>query len=98
MAKMKKEKLTFEQKVQKDMPEFTGVVDGLSVDQLEKRLSDIAKATEILEQKKEQDEELAKAKANAAELGAVYRDGKSANRVKTRYIVGLIKEKGGKVD
>lgn len=93
----KKPKKSFVEKIQEEMPEFANAVDGSSVEQLEKRLSDIAKAGEALEQKKEDDEELEQAQANASELGAPYRDGKKELRKQTKYIIRAIGDKGGKV-
>jgi hypothetical protein len=96
MAKPKKEKLSFEQQFQKDNPDFASEVAGLSVQDLNNRLAELAKANEWNETKKEEDEDLEKAKGLASELAAPYRDEKKALRVKSKYVIGLIKEKGGK--
>lgn len=92
MAKAKK---SLQEKVQEEQPEFAGEVAGLSVDQLNARLADQAKAAEWNEQAKEDDEELEEAQAHASELGAPYRDAKKAIRLRSRYLIDLIKEKGG---
>lgn len=94
---MAKQKKNFAEKIQEEMPEFANAVDGSSVDQLEKRLSDIAKAAEANEQAKEDDEKLEQAKAEAKELGAVYGDARKELRKQTKYIIRAIKDKGGKV-
>lgn len=94
----RKPKKNFAEKIQEEMPEFAAAVDGASVDALEKRLSDIAKAAEANEQKKEDDEELEQAQANASELAAPYRDARKELRKQTKYIIKAIKDKGGKVD
>lgn len=96
MARAKKEKLSFEQQFQKDNPDFAGEVAGLSVQDLNNRLAEFAKAAEWNETKKEEDEDLARAQAEAKEAGAVYRDEKKALRVRSKYVISLIKEKGGK--
>lgn len=93
MAKAKK---SLAEKVQEEHAEFAGEVAGLSVQELDNRLATLAKAGEENEQAKEDDEELEQALANASELGAPYRDARKVIRLKSRYIIGLIKEKGGK--
>lgn len=92
MARAKK---SLQEKVQEEMPEFAAEVAGLSVDQLNARLANLAKDAETNEQAKEDDEDLEKAQVEAKELGAPYRDFKKANRLRSRYVIGLIKEKGG---
>lgn len=82
-------------KVEKELPEFVNEVAGLSVDDLNGRLSQLAKDFEAVEEAKEADEALQEARNTAKELGAPYRDGKKAIRLKSGYIVALIKEKGG---
>lgn len=92
MAKAKK---SLQEKIQEEMPEFAGEVAGLSVADLNNRLAEQAKAAEWNEQSKEDDEELEEAQAHASELGAPYRDAKKAIRLRSRYLIALIKEKGG---
>lgn len=93
MAKAKK---SLEEKMQEEQPEFAGEVAGLSVDQLNGRLAEQAKAAEWNEQAKEDDEDLAEKQAAASEAGAPYRDAKKAIRLRSRYLIKLIQEKGGK--
>jgi hypothetical protein len=92
---MGRPKKTFTQKVQEEMPEFANEVAGLGVPDLNSRLAVLAKANEENEQLKENDEDLEAAKNEASELAAPFRDAKKALRLKTRYVVALIKEKGG---
>lgn len=92
---MARQKKTLQEKVQEEMPEFAGEVAGLSVDQLNGRLANLAKDSETNETAMEDDEELEKAKAHASELGAPYRDARKGIRLRSRYIIALIKEKGG---
>ena len=92
MAKAKK---TLEEKMKEEQPEFAGEVAGLSVDQLNGRLAELAKAAEWNEQAKEDDEDLSEKQAAASEAGAPYRDAKKAIRLKSRYLIKLIQEKGG---
>lgn len=92
---MAKQKKSLTETVQKDHPEFTAIVDSLGVQELESKLSEYAKYAEQNEDAKEADEELRNTKALAGELGAPYRDAKKAIRLKSRYIIAAIKEKGG---
>ncbi|CAM6004874.1 unnamed protein product [Sphagnum balticum] len=95
MGKTKKAKKTADEKFQEEYPEFVGEVVGLSVDQLNSRLAEQAKAAEWNETTKEEDEELEEAQKAASELAAPYRDAKKAIRAKSKYLIKLIKEKGG---
>lgn len=88
-------KLDVVKKVQKEMPEFTAVVDGLSVDELEKRLSQYAKEAEAIDDAKQGDEALQAAKEQVKEYSAPYNEGKKAIKLKMKYIIGLIGDKGG---
>lgn len=92
---MAKPKLSLKEKVQKEMPEFADEVGALSVQDLNNRLANLAKANEENEQKKEDDEELETARETASELAAPYKDATKALRLKSRYIIATIKDKGG---
>lgn len=92
---MAKSKVDIKEKVQKEFPEFTAEVDGLSVSDLEKRLSTYAKQAEEIEDAKDADEGLADAKDRVAELSGPYKDAKKAVRAKSKYLIALIKDKGG---
>lgn len=86
---------TVQEKVQAEFPEFVESVMGLSVEQLEKRLSDYAKHRDEVEESKKADEELETAKAVVSEMAAPYNDALKAINLKSKYIVAYIKEKGG---
>lgn len=92
---MGRPKQTLSEKVHKEMPEFAGEVAGLSVDDLNGRLATLAKASEENSQMKEEDDRLEEAQREAKELAAPYKDAEKAIRTKSRYIISLIKEKGG---
>jgi hypothetical protein len=92
---MAKSKKSVQEKVQAEFPEFVTDVAGLSVDQLNTKLATLAKGLEESEECKDNDEELEKTKLLAAELSAPYRDIKKAVGLKTKYVISLIKEKGG---
>ncbi len=89
-----KTKISIEDKIRKDNPEFVSEVERLDAPALEKRLSDLAKGAEDVEDAKEADESLEQAKAQATELGAPYRDAKKSIRLKMRYIINILKERG----
>lgn len=92
---MAKQKRPNSEVVEKAYPDFVPTVAGLSIDELEKRLVGYAKHAEDVEDAKENDKGLEEAKAQVAEFGAPYRDAKKEIRLKSRYIMNLIKEKGG---
>lgn len=93
---MNKPKPSIQQKVQKDFPEFADEVAGLSVEQLDARISETAKAAEEIQTSKESDEGLEEAKASVSELNAPYKEALKVTRLKIKYLIALIKEKGGK--
>jgi hypothetical protein len=94
MAKGRKSK-SLRDKLRLEMPEFVEEVDSASVSDLESRLSQLTKGYEATEEAQKNDEELANAKALVRELGAPYRETKNAIKLKTKYIISSIKDKGG---
>ena len=74
-------------------PEFVKEVSNLSVEALDKRLAELAKAADDVKVAKEADEQLALAKDQAKEFGAPYREATRALALKTAYIVNLIKDR-----
>ncbi len=94
---MSKPKKSIQETVQKEMPEFAAEVAELSVDELDFRLAQNAKDTEGVEQAKDEDLSLEEARALASELAQPYREAKKALGLKSKYIISLIKEKGGEV-
>lgn len=92
---MKSGKLSISDKVRKEYPEFVEEVIGLSLEHLEIRLARHSKQIVEIEDAKEIDLELAIAKEDVKVLAAPYSEAKKALTHKTRFIVELIKEKGG---
>jgi hypothetical protein len=92
---MAKPKKALKQTVEELYPDFTSEVGSLALDSLERRLSSYAKRAEEIEEAKENDEELEKTRELLSELAAPYRDGKKEVRLKSRYIISLIKDRGG---
>jgi SMC interacting uncharacterized protein involved in chromosome segregation len=82
-------------KIQKKFPQFTEMVDAMSVEQLEDKLNVYAKEQEKVKKAKEDDVELNKAKDLVSDLSAPYNDAKKAIELKMSYIIMQIGEKGG---
>ena len=72
-------------------------LNSLSLAELEVKVNEYAKGNEANEDAKEADEDLEEAQEKAKELGAPYKDLKKALKLKSKYTILLIKEKGGKV-
>lgn len=92
---MAREKKSLLEKIQDEYPEFTSEVDGLNVQELKNRIANYAKALQESEESRDADEDLKRAKEEAKELGAPYRDIRKAVKLKTRYLISLIVDKGG---
>jgi hypothetical protein len=92
---MSKPKKNVKDVVQKEYPEFAATVDGLSVADLEKKLSTYAKEQEKVIEAQERDVGLEDAKAKVSELSGPYNDAKKAIRIKMRYLIAIIRDKGG---
>lgn len=88
-------KKAIEQIIKENHPEFMEEVVGLSIEHLNNRLAQLAKDAEATEEAKEADEELKEAREKASGLAAPYRDAKKAIGLKSKYLVKLVKEKGG---
>lgn len=91
MARAKK---SVQEKVQTEFPEFSTEVAALTEDQLNGRLATLAKNLEESETAKENDGALEDAQALSSELSAPYKDVKKAIRLKTKYIISLLNDKG----
>lgn len=84
-------KKTFEDK----NPEFVSEVVGMSVADLEKRVSTLAKGISDTEEAEKNDAGLNDAKAEVKEMKAPYTDAKKDAKAKMKYVIKLIREKGG---
>lgn len=91
MAKKK----TFREVVEEQHQDWVSSVQSLTTDQLDKRLLDLAKYEQELHAFKESDEKLAQAQDLAKELNAPHKENMKANKLKQKYLVMLIKDKGG---
>lgn len=87
-----RKKMDIRTKMEKEMPEFCSEVTSLSEDDLRKRLASLAEEGDNVDEAKENDTDLADSVEEAKSKAAPYRDAKKAIKLKTRYIVSLIKE------
>lgn len=75
--------------------EFKNEVDGLSIELLEQRITNMQKALDESREHKKNNEALKKVSDEKSELEGPYKDVEKAVKVKTKYIIELVKEKGG---
>lgn len=75
--------------------EFEGAVLGLSVQALKERIAQMQKDLDESEEHKKENQALADLKSEVATIEGPYNDVKKAVKVKTKYCIELIKEKGG---
>lgn len=75
--------------------EFKEEVDTLGIDALEERIVNLQKGLDESRAHKEENVALKNAKDEVAELSGPYNDVEKAVKIKTKYIIELIKEKGG---
>jgi hypothetical protein len=90
---MARPKKSVQEKMKDANPEFVMACEGLSIEQLDSRLAGLAKDAESINEAKENDTDLAAAKETASSLGAPYRETKKAVKLKTKYVLQLIKER-----
>ena len=83
------------QSFESEHPEFVAEVNALSVAELDARLAGLSKANEENADARDNDEDLQEARESARQCAAPYNDLKKVIKLKSRYIIKLIKEKGG---
>lgn len=88
---------TLMEKVDEKYPNYSQEVMGLSVEQLDKRIVEMQKTLEDSENHKEekQGEALKKLKEDMKTINGPYADVKKAVALKTKFLVSLVREKGG---
>jgi len=91
---MKPAKKDIQSVVAKELPEFTGECSNLTADQLNARLAQLAKDGEAVSEAKDADPWLETARAQVSELAGPYNDAKKAVRMKSQYIISLLKDRG----
>jgi hypothetical protein len=88
-----KTKKTLQQKIREEHPEFAEAVQSLSVGELDQRLAELAKQNEQVAEAKDADEDLAEARERASQMAAPYSESIKLIRLKSKYIISLIKER-----
>lgn len=91
---MPKSKKSIAEKIQEEYPEFAEEVIGLSSEQLDSRLATLAKNLDETETAKENDRQLEDAQGLVSELSGPYKDARKALKLKSKYVIHLLKEKG----
>lgn len=81
--------------IEKEHREFADAVVGLSVKDLEARLLTYAKEQENVSEHLENNEVINALKEQLKEAKAPYSEAKKVITLKSRYLIALIKEKGG---
>jgi hypothetical protein len=74
--------------------DFKDAVAQSTPEDINNRIAQITKDTEELLAARDEDEDFQSKKALYSEAGAVYRDGKKANRLKTLYCIETLHSKG----
>jgi hypothetical protein len=92
---MKKPSKSIEEKIKAAAPDFVSEVLGLSVQDLDTRVLNLAKEIEAIQVAKEADEEFQAAKELVREMAAPYNESKRGAQLRIKYLIQLIKEKGG---
>jgi FtsZ-binding cell division protein ZapB len=95
MGEDRSKELAIKNRAQKDFPEFTDSVDGLSVGDLESYMLIMAKYRDEVDLSKQKDEELARLKEQIKDIQAPYNDALKALKTKMAYLGVLIQEKKG---
>lgn len=89
---------TLQEKVDAKHEGYSAEVMGLSIPQLDQRIAELQKALEDSETHKEekQGEALRGLKEELKSINGPYSDVRKAVALKTKYLVSLVREKGGK--
>jgi hypothetical protein len=77
--------------VQKELPDFVNEVSGLSSQDLDARLAQLAKDIQAVDDAKDADEELQSLSDSLKVARGPYQDAKKVLRKKTSYIIDLLK-------
>ena len=93
--KQKKAPKTFREKLDEEFPGFPDEVDAMNIQQLDNKISSLQKGLQDSEQHREQNQDLKDAKQEYDDLAGPYSDVRKAVKKKTKYLVGLVREKGG---
>ncbi len=80
--------------VKEEFPEFVEEIAAAQSPDLNNRLSELAKNMEAVDEAKDADQALKDAKQQSFDFGAPYRDAKKAIKLKSRYIIAMLKDRG----
>lgn len=89
-----KQKKSLESKIKEDFPEFFDTIRGMSDAALDTQLATLAKNAQEVYEAEEADIELEEAKKSVTFLAGPYKDAKKAIKLKTKFIVGMLKDRG----
>lgn len=92
---MKKPSKSIEERIRAVAPDFVAEVVGLSIEDLDWRILGLAKEIETIQDAKESDEEFQAARELVSEMAAPYNESKRGAQLRIKYLIQLIKEKGG---
>ena len=81
-------------KVEKDYPEFVDAINTLSGNDLEKRILEYAKEQERIDEELSNNEVIKTIKENLKETRTPFVDAKKAVKLKMRYLMALLDDRG----
>lgn len=81
-------------KVEKDYPEFVEVINTLSGTDLEKRILDYAREQERIDEELDNNEVIKAIKENLKETRSPFVDAKKAVKLKMRYLMAMLEDRG----
>lgn len=87
-------KKSIEVQMQSDNPEFVAEVAGLSTEEVNNRIAQLAKDVQSVNESKEADESLKALKDEVTQASAPYRESKKALGLKTQYLIKLLSDRG----
>ena len=91
---MSKSKKSISEKVVKELPELISEVGSMSAEECKTKLAALAQESAEIERAMEGDEALQRAKADAAEYAAPYKESLKLARLRIRYICSVLEERG----
>lgn len=81
--------------VEKKYPSFVEETNGMSVSDMNARLNKLVKNNDEIQTAMDENQKINEAKELLKELKGPYTDGIKENKLKIKYLIELIKEKGG---
>lgn len=81
--------------VEKKYPAFVEETNGMSVSDLNARINKLVKDTDQIQTAMDENQKINEAKELLKELKGPYTDGIKENKLKVKYLIEMIKEKGG---